>query len=109
MSRFCRTILPILTVLAIAAAAPAFADPASAAAPAPAGQDSGCAPSLDLLAPGAEAAVCKAPDVQTALPPQPEFMAGFRGYCRCSCSLVKNCTTSADCGGSACLGGVTCC
>ncbi|HKV10840.1 MAG TPA: hypothetical protein VJ725_22045 [Thermoanaerobaculia bacterium] len=102
MSRFCRTILPILTVLAIAAAAPAFADPASAAAPVPAGQES--------LAPGAEAALCKAPDIQAAIPPQPEFMAqGFRGYCRCSCSLVKNCNTSADCGGSACLGGVTCC
>jgi hypothetical protein len=41
--------------------------------------------------------------------PEPEFLAKFHGYCRCSCSLIKNCNTSADCGGSLCLGGVTCC
>jgi len=33
----------------------------------------------------------------------------FHGYCRCSCSFIKNCNTSADCGGGACLGGITCC
>jgi hypothetical protein len=34
---------------------------------------------------------------------------GFTGYCRCGCSLVKDCNTSADCGGWACLKGPTCC
>lgn len=99
----------LAAVLAVAAV-PAFADPAPASAPVPAVQDpSGCAPAVDLLAPDAGAAVCKAPDAEMPDPVQPEFMAGFRGYCRCSCSLVKNCNTSADCGGSACLGGPTCC
>ena len=40
----------------------------------------------------------------------PSFAAKpFHGYCRCSCSFIKNCNTSADCGGGACLGGITCC
>jgi hypothetical protein len=33
----------------------------------------------------------------------------MRGYCRCSCSFVPNCSTSADCGGGLCLKGPTCC
>jgi hypothetical protein len=33
----------------------------------------------------------------------------FRGYCRCGCSLVRDCNTSADCGGGLCLKGPTCC
>jgi hypothetical protein len=32
-----------------------------------------------------------------------------RGYCRCTCSLIPNCTTNADCGGGLCLKGPTCC
>jgi hypothetical protein len=43
-------------------------------------------------------------------PAEPEWLAaGFKRYCRCSCSSVPNCNTSADCGGSACLAGITCC
>jgi len=34
---------------------------------------------------------------------------GFRGFCRCDCSVVPDCNTSADCGGSPCLKGRTCC
>lgn len=41
--------------------------------------------------------------------PEPEFLANYTGYCRCSCSRVKNCRTSADCGGSPCMGGISCC
>jgi hypothetical protein len=33
----------------------------------------------------------------------------MRGYCRCTCSLIPNCTTNADCGGGFCLKGPTCC
>ena len=33
----------------------------------------------------------------------------MRGYCRCSCSFIPNCTTNADCGGGLCLKGPTCC
>lgn len=35
--------------------------------------------------------------------------AHFTGFCKCSCSRVRNCNTSADCGGAACVGGITCC
>ncbi len=33
----------------------------------------------------------------------------FRGYCQCSCSVVKDCNTSADCGGGACRPTISCC
>jgi len=42
------------------------------------------------------------PAGQTARPPR-------RGYCRCSCSFTPDCSTNADCGGSLCLKGPTCC
>src|SRR5436305_679819 len=99
----CRTILLTLALFVLAVAA-------AAAAPAPAAPQGGCAPSLDLLAPATQA-VCKPAALSTA-PAQPEFMANpkpFRGYCACSCSFTRDCNTSADCGGSACLPGVTCC
>ncbi len=32
-----------------------------------------------------------------------------RGYCRCGCSLIPDCSTNADCGGGLCLKGPTCC
>jgi hypothetical protein len=41
---------------------------------------------------------------------QPRSAAlGFRGFCACGCSFVRDCNTSADCGGSRCLPGPTCC
>jgi hypothetical protein len=33
----------------------------------------------------------------------------FHGFCRCSCTFTPDCNTSADCGGSPCLAGITCC
>ena len=33
----------------------------------------------------------------------------FHGYCRCGCSSVPNCNTSADCGGGACSATISCC
>jgi hypothetical protein len=44
-----------------------------------------------------------------ALPAASSPHHGFTGYCRCGCSFVKDCSTSADCGGSPCLKGPTCC
>jgi hypothetical protein len=87
-----------------------LATAAAFAAPAPAAPQGGCASSLDLLAPATQA-VCK-PAAPSTAPAQPEFMASskpFRGYCACTCSFTRDCNTSADCGGSACLPGVTCC
>jgi hypothetical protein len=98
----CRTILLTLALFVLAVAAAAAA-PATAA-------PQGCVPSLDILTPGAQA-VCK-PAAPSTAPAQPEFMASskpFRGHCHCSCSFTPDCNTSADCGGAACLAGVTCC
>jgi hypothetical protein len=33
----------------------------------------------------------------------------FHGFCKCSCTFTPDCNTSADCGGSPCLAGITCC
>jgi hypothetical protein len=43
------------------------------------------------------------PDAQ-AKPPH-----GYRGFCRCSCTLVPHCNTDADCGGGICSRAITCC
>jgi hypothetical protein len=108
----CRKILLTLAVLALVAVAPTFAAPAHSAIPQPtvAAQQAACAPTLDLLAPGTEA-VCKTAVLSTTVP-QPDFMTStvtYKGYCRCGCRFVKDCNTDADCGGSRCLGGVSCC
>jgi len=58
-----------------------------------------CALSLASLALAAEPAA--SPATAGAKP--------FRGFCACSCSFVRDCNTSADCGGAACLPGITCC
>ncbi len=98
----CRTILLTLALFVLAVAA-------VAAAPAPAAPQGACAPSLNILTPGAQA-VCKPAAPSTA--PQPEFMQSttvFHGFCHCSCTHIPDCNTSADCGGSACLKAITCC
>ncbi len=100
----CRTILLTLAALLLVTAA-AFA------APVPAAPQAGCAPSLDLLA-SATQAVCKAPAFSTTVPAQPVFMQSttvFHGFCKCSCTHIPDCNTSADCGGSACIKAITCC
>jgi len=33
----------------------------------------------------------------------------FHGHCKCSCSVIPDCNTSADCGGAPCLAAITCC
>ena len=100
-SKLCRTIL--FALFALLAVAPVFAEPAPTVQ-APTVQ-AGCgAPSLDLFT-----APQVTPASQVTAPAVPDFMATFRGYCRCSCSFTPNCNTSADCGGSAGLKGVTCC
>ena len=33
----------------------------------------------------------------------------FHGHCKCSCSSIPDCNTSADCGGAPCLAAITCC
>lgn len=101
-----RTVLLALAVLVLAAVSPALAGTAPAAP-----QPAGCGgTALDLIAPAGGAQVCKAA-LPAVAPAQPEFMATtvFHGYCRCGCRNVKDCNTDADCGGSRCLGGISCC
>jgi hypothetical protein len=33
----------------------------------------------------------------------------FHGHCKCSCSSIPDCNTSADCGGAPCLAAISCC
>jgi hypothetical protein len=111
-------ILLALVAFILTAVAPALAGQAPAPqAPAVQAQTGatldgtpGCAPSLAALLAVSEPAQSKA-SVAEGLSVQPEWMASTKlhGHCRCSCSFTPDCNTSADCGGSPCLGGVTCC
>jgi hypothetical protein len=107
----CRAMILSLALVLAISALPAFAGPTLAAAqPAAAspGSQFSCAPGLDLLAVGTAAPLCQAPS--PAALSTPWSLAGSRGgYCSCSCSLIPNCTTDADCGSGRCLKGVTCC
>jgi hypothetical protein len=105
----CKTILLTLAVLALVVVAAAPAAASSLPTPPAAAVQTACPPSLDLLV-TSTAAVCPAatPAVTSV---QPEFLAqkGFRGFCRCGCSPIRDCNTSADCGGGACSPGISCC
>lgn len=115
MFRFVKIFL--IAVFALAAltalnAGPACADngapaaPVAAAAPAP--EQPGCQPSLDLgAALKAEAQTCPAaPQEQIGTP---DFIVTGGRTCKCSCGYP--CKTDADCGGAvgSCGGGITCC
>ena len=107
--------------LALIAAALLAAAPASAAAGAPSQPPTavqllapGCGqpgplPALGLQSLSAQVAplagpACPLKSEDSASHPKP-----FRGFCACSCTFTPDCNTSADCGGSACLPGPTCC
>jgi len=101
-----------LAVLVLAFTAAAFASPAPAPVTAPAEGTSlqlpACAPDFDFAAAGEEVPLCKV-ELPGTGPVQPTWMVTYHKFCRCSCSHVPNCNTSADCGGAPCLGGITCC
>ena len=123
-------VLVALVATVLLAAAPAFAaaPPATGApAPAPAVQPAVVA---SLAQPALGAGCSRQPELlpALALPGQaaePARLAGpvcslesanplplsrpFHGFCACSCTHIPNCNTSADCGGGACLPGITCC
>ena len=92
----------LLVALVLGSAAAAVAGPAPV-------QAQPCSPVFEVPAQESEPSVSKM-ELPGTGPVEPEFLApGFRKYCRCSCSFTPNCNTSADCGGSPCLAGVTCC
>ena len=67
-------------------------------------------PDVEPLAPSSGDNVSSAIDVDARdFTPAAPAARPQRGYCRCSCSSTPNCSTSADCGGSLCLRGPTCC
>ncbi len=98
----------------VLASAPEAASPAMAPAAA-------CGQALDLTPPaGALAAsgrlgnpsgpVCGLDaDARGAKSPALAQAVVYHGFCRCSCTRIPDCNTSADCGGSACLKAITCC
>lgn len=100
-------------ILALLAALPAFASGAPAqATPVQAAPALGCAGSAlpaFLAVPSAEttaAAPAAASGLEGLLA---QSTTKFHGYCRCSCSFVKDCNTSADCGGAPCIAAISCC
>lgn len=102
-------ILSLLISLLVTAAPGAGAGEATLAAPeaAPAPEQPGCQPAVDLFAAlEAEARICPAaPEAQTGAP---ELLAARGRTCRCSCGFP--CRTDADCGpGGVCAAGITCC
>jgi len=104
-----RAILFAATALLVAAV-PALAAASAAPTPTPpafllAAPAAGCAAAPALATPAALPAPAAASGLDAVLAGKTQF----RGYCKCSCSFVKNCNTSADCGGAACIAGITCC
>ena len=108
-----RLILPVLMILfavgvAAAGAAPSPAvQPHEAAATSVPPQADCAAPPPDLFAASVPPTQCVAS--QMAAPLQPDFMVEFTGRCFCSCKMIRDCNTSADCGGWPCLSYFSCC
>jgi hypothetical protein len=111
--------VPALVLLAILAAAPAFAAETEGQIPVPAVQQqaqspagTGCGLALELVLDDPAAAAtpaagtCPAAPPQSSEPAEPVFLGGRT--CRCSCGFP--CKTDADCGpGGLCRAGITCC
>ncbi|SRR6266545_81494 len=101
-----------LAVLVLVFAGAAFASPAPAPAAAPGESDAlslpTCAADFDFSTGGEEAPLCRVEFPGSGFI-EPVWMVTFHKFCRRSCSHVPNCNASADCGGSPCLAGITCC
>lgn len=111
--RSTKLLLPAcLAVLVLAFAGAAFASPAPAPAAAPSESNAlnlpTCAADFDFSAAGEEAPLSRV-ELPGSGVVEPVWMVTFHRFCRCSCSHIPNCNTSADCGGAPCLGGITCC
>jgi hypothetical protein len=110
-----------LIVCAAAAAAPqptatktlpaATIQPAAAPAPPAAGcgQTPGLFPALAPADHATRPGQLSGPACTLDRPSATNGARPFHGFCRCSCTFTPDCNTSADCGGSPCLAGVTCC
>jgi len=110
----------LLASLPCLAAAPSLppgnSQPASAGAAGPSlpaltgcGQTLGAAPALELRGASARIGEAAGPVCPLAVDGVQPSSRPFHGHCKCSCSIIPDCNTSADCGGSPCLAGITCC
>jgi len=92
---------------------PPPAGPVAAAASLPAlsgcGQTLGAAPALELRGAAARIGEAAGPICPLAVGGVDPSSRPFHGHCKCSCSIIPDCNTSADCGGAPCLAGITCC
>jgi hypothetical protein len=77
----------------------------------------GCGPDLSLLAEAGAAdrpaglaspsgPVCA---LSTGGAPALAQAVVYHGFCRCSCTRIPDCNTSAQCGGAPCEKAITCC
>jgi len=64
-----------------------------------------CTPPIPFL-PGD---VATTPPAATPAPAWLEHPTQFRGFCPCGCSPIRDCNTSADCGGLPCRPAISCC
>ena len=86
---------------------------AAAAASVPAlpgcGQTFAAVPALELKGTSARTGEPAGPVCSVAADRVQPSSRPFHGHCKCSCSFIPDCNTSADCGGAPCLAGITCC
>ena len=73
------------------------------------GQTLGVVPALELQGTAARIGEPAGPVCPVAVDSVAPSSRPFHGHCKCSCSSIPDCNTSADCGGAPCLAGITCC
>jgi hypothetical protein len=73
------------------------------------GQALGKAPALDLRGTSVRLGEAAGPICPVAVDVVQPSSRPFHGHCKCSCSVIPDCNTSADCGGAPCLAAITCC
>jgi len=73
------------------------------------GQALAIVPALDLKGASVGTGEAAGPVCPVAVDVVQPSSKPFHGHCKCSCSFVPDCNTSADCGGAPCLAAITCC
>jgi hypothetical protein len=73
------------------------------------GQTLSVVPALELKGTSARMGEAAGPVCPVAVDSVQPSSRPFHGHCKCSCSFIPDCNTSADCGGAPCLAGITCC
>jgi hypothetical protein len=82
---------------------------ASQPPPTACGQTLSIVPALGLKGTSARMGEAAGPVCPVAVDSVQPSSRPFHGHCKCSCSFIPDCNTSADCGGAPCLAAITCC